>query len=91
MTKIFFKIYVIFLFVLIQNFAFGQSKTGYPFIVDSMNVIKIPNGKSERLSSFYIGGIFTVVLASGLFLPEHAVMELIMSGVRMPTQSGCLI
>lgn len=53
MKKSFSYIYVIFLFVLIQNLALGQSKTGYPFIVDSMNVIKIPNGKSERLSSFY--------------------------------------
>ena len=33
--------------------SFGQSKTGYPFIVDSMNVIQIPNGKSVRLSAFY--------------------------------------
>ena len=44
MKKSFSYIYVIFLFVLIQNLALGQSKTGYPFIVDSMNVIKIPNG-----------------------------------------------
>ena len=32
---------------------FAQSKTGYPFIVDSMNVISVPNGSSERLSNFY--------------------------------------
>ncbi|MCQ2605836.1 MAG: GDSL-type esterase/lipase family protein [Bacteroidales bacterium] len=29
----------------------GQTK--YPFIVDSMNVIQIPNGKSEHLTLFY--------------------------------------
>ncbi|MCQ2959649.1 MAG: GDSL-type esterase/lipase family protein [Bacteroidales bacterium] len=32
---------------------FGQSKIPYPFIVDSMNVICIPNKESSRLSNFY--------------------------------------
>ena len=29
------------------------SQSSYPFIVDSMNVIRIPNQKSERLNTFY--------------------------------------
>lgn len=37
--------------VSIQSYA--QNQFGYPFIVDSMNTIIVPNGKSERLENFY--------------------------------------
>ncbi|MCQ2607624.1 MAG: GDSL-type esterase/lipase family protein [Bacteroidales bacterium] len=38
---------------LLPLLSMGQAKPKYPFIVDSMNVIQIPNGKSENLNLFY--------------------------------------
>lgn len=38
--------------LLCSLFSLGQTNM-YPFIVDSMNVMQIPNGKSDRLTSFY--------------------------------------
>ncbi len=46
-------VHIIVVLCLFPILSFGQVKPSYPFIVDSLNVIQIPNGKSENLTIFY--------------------------------------